>query len=590
MARFILIAFLLLAVTGQTSAQIRQSRDSLFGRRERAIMARFHDFLKFPEFNLPTGKANIGVTIEGPNVSILAVGPSNGHEKEYAQRIEDWNVKSGFTGKTYYSKEDEGAVATIEIKTGGFGKMESHLVVPIDDLVQTLGSLEPQTNIALVAPAWTNLDTDVKPDYVNKSGMRFWNISTPGKIRSVASTLSIPTWVVPALVAWVFLPIVGMGTCFAIGMTVARDQRRPIEQRRKIYSTFVLKGTYIVLGLHTLLVVATLPTRALDPVSQLWFGFRFSQIGLFVVPLFMFVPIVLLPWLTKTEKKLLGATPEEAAKREDFSKYTVPNADLLKTKSTFSGLIPMLGLVLLMVVKNMKSTPIVLVVELVGLFAVLAYMVFRIVGIFSKKGKPVETIPEFLPYLARVQQRIQPISRRLELACPPLSITPLLQGPYGAAVTKKSLMVSPALADRFGDEELDFVLAHELAHLKVNHLSIRRVLILGPVILVWFLFTSMIIGRSITIYASPAFTFSPFLLILVVSPLYRMFVSRLYQKQEYDADEIAVRTTRHKDGAIRALIKMAEQNSLPGFEEVAFNRTHPKIGDRIARIRSLQNV
>jgi Zn-dependent protease with chaperone function len=587
MARLIFLTTFLVALACQGLAQVQESSDSLVGRREHSFLTRLHESLSFPNTEMASGEAVVAVTVEGPNITIIAVGPIKSNAKAYAQKIEDWRQKSGFKGNTTYSQEDDCSAATLVIKTGEFGKMESILVVPVDEILRGVAAIEPRTKIALIAPAWTNLDTSVKPDYVAKNGMRYWDVTQPGKIGSTTSTLTIPKWIVPALIAWIFLPLVGFIICFGIGLAAAKNQSIPIEKRRKIYSLAVGKGIFIVLGLHAILVIATLPTRALDPVSQLWFGFRFSQIGLFVVPLFAIVPILLLPWLNKMETKLLGATPEEAAKKEDFSQYAIPPSDQPKRASLYLGLLWILipiGILLLPIDRHSALYPF-------QRMAVPIYFIIKLIFMVAKK-KPITEplVPNSLIYFNRVQQRVQPIARRLEISCPPISITPLLQGPYGAAITTKSLMVTPALADRFSDEELDFVLAHELAHLKVNHLKIRRVLIAAPFLLLGAMFMALLLGRSLTFYVSPAFIFSPFLLILIVAPFYRYFVSKLFQKQEYDADEIAVRVTRHKDGAMRTLIKIAEQNSLPGFEEVAFTRTHPKIADRIARIRSLQNV
>ena len=591
MVRIIFTVALLIALVGQSFAQIKEASDSLVGRREHAILTRIHNYLHFPNTVMPGASAVAEITVEGSNIAILVVGPVSGHAKAYAQKIEDWRVKSGFKGTTYFSQEDDCAVAGLTIKTGGFGKMESKLVVPIEDFVRNILTSEPFTRVALITPTWTNLDTLVKPEYVASNGTRYWEISDPTKIPTTTSTLTISGWIVPALIAWVFLPLVGMGICFGLGITVAKNTAKPIEERRKFYSTVVVKGTYVVLGLHTILVMATLPTRALDPVSQLWFGFRFSQIGLFIVPLFAIVPILMLPWLNKVEKKLLGATPAEAAKKEDFTSYQVPQAQMPALKKRLLlkiiPLVVIMGFVFLPLGKNNPLASFQLAAVPLYIFGDVIFSTIK----RSKKSTTIEPqIPNGETYLTRVQQRIQPIAAKLEVVCPPISIGQLLQGPYGGAITTKMLTITPAMADRFGDEELDFVLAHELAHLKAGHLKMRKMLVFVPAILIWFLLMFLIVGRSFSLFVSPFVTVSPFTIILVALPVYTLLVSKKFRIQEYQADEMAVRVTGHKDGAMRALIKIAEQNSLPGFDEVVFNRSHPKIMDRIARIRALQNV
>lgn len=589
MFRVLCSLLLILGLVGVSFSQVRKSGEWIVTRREHSILDRLETSFSFPNTTMADGQLVAFLNIEGPNLTAMIVGPVKGNAKSYAQVLEDWRVKSSLPGEVVYSQEDDCAAARLIARTGGFGKMEATLKVPAAQLLVQIQALNPKARTALLAPVWTNLNIAESPGFTAKNGNRIWDITGETSLEPIESKLSVPGWIIPALIAWIFLPIVGLIFCFGIGFTIAKDAKRPIEQRRKIYSTLVGKGTFVVLGLHAILVIATLPTRALDPVSQLWFGFRFSQIGLFVVPLFGILPMAMLPWLNKMETKLLGATPEEQATREDFSQYNalpVVEEATKKKKFPYTILILALGLVLIFWPLD-KNSPLVPFQRLAAPICIVA----TFIPTFRNQKKLTASLEADVPNQAPMRMRVEEHSRRLgqqmNVTVPPVKIGPLLQGPYGAAISLSKLYVSPALADRFTDGELDFVLAHELAHLKQGHLKWKWIIAFAPMIVIFPLMLLVVFRKSFSITISPSFIFSPFLLLLVLLPLSRWLISRMSVKHEFECDAIAVQTTKDKESAIQALVKMAEQNSLPGFDEDAFGRTHPKHKDRIERIRAL---
>lgn len=592
--RFLWVFVCLIILIPCAHAQIKESKDWLVGTKEHNLLTRLSDSFDFPNTEMPTGQAVATVTVEGPNLTILIVGPPKGDSKAYASALDQWREQSHLSGEVTYSQEDDCAAAKLRVEEGGFGKMEANLSFDLGGFTRDFEHVETKTSIALVAPNWTNLNVAAKPDYIARNGNRIWNISKSGVSGTITSTLKVPTWIVPAFIAWLTLPIVGFIVCFGIGFAVAKDQRRPIAQRRKIYAMFVGKGTFIVLGIHALLVVATLPTRALDPVSQLWFGLRFSQIGIFVVPLFGFIPVLLLSPINKLETKLLGATEQEKAEREDFSEYAAPQLQsAVEPPKSFLAKYWRLGfmalclaIALIPLSKDNAFRP----------FQRLFFPLFLLVNFLGpssqlKRVKQMSQayadLPQNAPFRDRVETRGKMIAQRVGVPLPPVMIGTLLQGPYGALINQQKLTVTPAMADRFSDGELDFVIAHELAHLKENHVAKKKAMIFGPLLLFTALFAIILAGKSISFNISPAYTFSPFILILVLGYPYRHWISSTSKKFEYIADEMAVRITRDKDSAISALTKMTRQDGLPGFDEVDFLASHPTIAKRIERIRAI---
>lgn len=592
--RFLWVFVWLIILIPTVQAQIKESKDWLVGTKEHNLLTRLSESFDFPNTEMPTGQGVATITVEGPNLTILIVGPQKGDSKAYASALNQWREQNHLPGEVTYSQEDDCAAAKLRVEEGGFGKMGANLSFDLGGFTRSFEHIETKTSIALVAPNWTNLNVAAKPDYIARNGNRIWNISKSGVSGTITSTLKVPTWIIPAFIAWLTLPVVGFIVCFGIGIAVAKDQRRPIAQRRKIYAMFVGKGTFIVLGIHALLVIATLPTRALDPVSQLWFGLRFTQIGIFVVPLFGIVPFLLLSPINKLETKLLGPTAQEKAEREDFSEYAVPQLSsvteppksFLATYWRLGLMIVCLGIAVIPLSKDNAFRP------FQGMFIPLFILVnfLRPTSQLKRLKQTTQAyadLPQNAPFRDRVETRGRMIAQRVGVALPPVVIGTLLQGPYGAAVSQQKLTVTPALADRFVDDELDFVVAHELAHLKENHVTKQKVMIFAPMLIFMALFMVLVAGKSMSISMSPAFTFSPFLVVLVLAYPFKLWVSNTSKKFEYVADEMAVRITRDKDSAISALTKITRQDALPGFDEIDFLASHPTIAKRIERIRAI---
>ncbi|MBS1726801.1 MAG: M48 family metalloprotease [Armatimonadetes bacterium] len=141
--------------------------------------------------------------------------------------------------------------------------------------------------------------------------------------------------------------------------------------------------------------------------------------------------------------------------------------------------------------------------------------------------------------------------------------------------------------DGDSDDELDFILAHELAHKKAKHVPKRLFMAFAIAFIPMLFFVALMSGKSFGVNISPTFYLSPFLIIFVAMVAGRPLISSSYQKNEFKVDEAAVRLLRNKDAAISALTKVARQNGLPGFNDVDFMQSHPALAKRIERIRAL---
>jgi STE24 endopeptidase len=150
---------------------------------------------------------------------------------------------------------------------------------------------------------------------------------------------------------------------------------------------------------------------------------------------------------------------------------------------------------------------------------------------------------------------------------------------FQAGPSKFSVFISNYLLENMTSEEVNAVMAHELAHAKQKHVMKISGL---------FLFTS-IIGIDLFVVAAtlgqssiwPLISIPAGFVVLFLSP---QLVLRLQRKFEFEADEIAVRTLGEGRPMVSALQKLMELNLVPADRK---SGTHPSIAKRIQRIEQI---
>lgn len=179
-----------------------------------------------------------------------------------------------------------------------------------------------------------------------------------------------------------------------------------------------------------------------------------------------------------------------------------------------------------------------------------------------------------------------------------------------------TIAVTTGLLERLGREELEGVVAHEMAHIKNYDIRLASMLVatVGAIVLLRdvALRSMMWGGRGSSRRSTSkggggpqALLFLLLLLVVVLAPvlatLLRFAVSR---QREYLADTTAALLTRNPEGLARALEKLRDDRSPPlkvsdGVRHLFFNdpqfrraarglaATHPPIEERIARLRRM---
>ncbi|MDG7044089.1 MAG: M48 family metalloprotease [Nitrososphaerota archaeon] len=143
-----------------------------------------------------------------------------------------------------------------------------------------------------------------------------------------------------------------------------------------------------------------------------------------------------------------------------------------------------------------------------------------------------------------------------------------------------SIYVSNYLLDNLSSEEVNAVLAHELAHAKKRHVMKSMALIFFPTIVEMnVLVLGYVITQTNLVLGSIVFA-AGFAAIFLEPRI----AFRFQRRFELEADMIAVRTMGDGRPLISALEKLSALNLVPGGRR---SRTHPSVIERIRRIEQL---
>jgi STE24 endopeptidase len=161
----------------------------------------------------------------------------------------------------------------------------------------------------------------------------------------------------------------------------------------------------------------------------------------------------------------------------------------------------------------------------------------------------------------------------------------------------RKIFLTDNLLDNFSDNEIKFVLAHEIAHDKLHHIPVM--LALGIFSAAAFLFLYRLIFRGISFVSSRGSFSDPsslafiilffFLLTVIAMPL-QNYISR---KMETDADRMALELTGDPDSMRSAIAKLSQMNKSdpnpPEWVEFIFY-SHPSAQSRIKMAENYTSV
>ncbi|RYG37594.1 hypothetical protein EON81_06265 [bacterium] len=582
--RFFLL-FLLVFVSNVGQAGIRESVDSIVDSRTHRFLTALSDRLGFPDTELGKGQAVAALSTSGCNFSVLIVGPVGGDSPAYARILDGWRVSQGLPGEVEWTQEDDCAAALYRYRPGKPGMVSASVTIDLPSLRSALLKVEPKTSFAASDANWSKIDYGFAPDAETSTGIRYWNFTAdrPG-FRPVVGTITIPPFLPVALVAWFILLPVGVLGSFGLGIVVAKRTSIPLAQRRKLYGRIVMGGAMGTLMVHSLLVIATLPTRALDPLTQLWFGQRFSQFALFILPLGVLVPVLVLPLVTRFEKRLMGPSEEEKVLRSPEMEPT-REIDKAYSKKWFRFAIPMfiIGLALQGWYFSMsKEVPYRQLVSILGHLLVFIPFIAQILMKMPRYKVEATTLESLEAYLrVRVHALaakvgMEPVASRV--------ITETSGGKYSATMSRSGVGVSVHALEQLQPEEIDWLIAHELAHQKLGHLRKLQILSYLPMGIILIPAAALLMNGSFI--GNPLVLLGPFLAVMVITVPWGFTIRRMRRAHEFEADRLAVETTGDREAGISALRKTTLNDASPGIHDTDVS-THPDVTARIGAMRAL---
>ncbi|RYG32231.1 hypothetical protein EON81_21115, partial [bacterium] len=371
---------------------------------------------------------------------------------------------------------------------------------------------------------------------------------------------------------------------FGAGVLIAKRESIPLAERRKLYGKIVMGGTIGTIAVHSLIVMATLPTRVLDPMTQLWFGERFAEFALPFLPVGVLVPLIALAFVGPIEKRLMGPSDEErAAQSPELKPMREVDA---QTKNPYRWYL--IGMMLSGVILYGAMT----FVEkdfphksLIGNVGAVLFLVGELANIFTSKSPKFQVQASTLSALeSSLRDRVATLSNRMGMEpVPSRVLTESIYGKFGAVLDRRGVGVGVHALEQLTPAEVDYLIAHELAHKKLGHLKKRLFWTLAPTALAIVPILSFVFGRSSAGF-SPMLAFSPLLMVLLLMVPQHFFVRHMMRQQEFEADRLAVETTGDRAAALSSLRKITLNDASPGIHDTDM-LSHPAVAARLEAMR-----
>jgi Zn-dependent protease with chaperone function len=450
-----------------------------------------------------------------------------------------------FAGETIeWSQGDEFTVVRLLVERGRFGRRHAQLTVPVGRLVVGLKRAGLVPHALLRLPKHVHAPALPFP----KEERRFWvqyAVSNASPDFQVTTSANVTTVGIVLLLLFVaFVPMVTT-LSLVLAALIACWQRLPIERRRWLYPKLVIYPTFAAILCHaplTIFVISFSPYPR--TISDVWFGTL--QPGTILGPTvtLALLPCLLAFWLAvPIEWKLFGRPEEKLLAME-------------KRKDLLAKIAVDISLSL---VRNWRQ---------------------------QRQAWRQDD---------ELEQQVKALALQLGITNPPKVMvdespdgrehTFIFALPQAVIISRKSLEV-------LTPEELRCALAHELAHLKLRHLSRRFPLLflcvalfsLSPLTFAvlpmrdrWLPAVDPVWLITVGIFLAP--TFALFLLFFGTR-----WISR---RQEFEADRMALEVTRNLDGIVSALTKLVQHSPMPYLAQVEDLSTHPALSHRIERLRQI---
>ncbi|MBV9852489.1 MAG: M48 family metalloprotease [Armatimonadetes bacterium] len=382
----------------------------------------------------------------------------------------------------------------------------------------------------------------------------------------------------------IFVAAVGMIGLLAV-VRVARDERLPAETRRQRLKALPMNAILGVFLLYTPLMMAYLRTQHPLAVSDLWFS---SSTPATLVPFLAPFPAILLFLMPIATRRLetrhlgpapvaapISMSPEETAIRQRMARW-----------SALPHLAAVVGVAVGLFLLPRKSPlypvlhPLAQILPVVGA-AVIARLFRRPLAAFT-----CITPDDDLTWRARqlgMQMGARPQEVRVEDSS---------KAAHYATITNEGggrILVSRKLLEAMSRDELEFLLAHQVALMQVKvPLTPLMLLPVLPAVLPIAFAAWILTGHR----ATTLFSLMPYLIPLMLLPLLAtLFLSRrgatLEARRALAADRAALAVTRNVAAAQSALMKLASSAPASPGEVAGMGALPPSLAARLKALAEM---
>lgn len=492
-----------------------------------------------------------------------------------------------------WSHGDAFSAAHVSLSSGHFGAREAVSVFPAGRIVDGLRRAGYAPHVLLSVPRHVVQDPRLGALPQERMRASWWyDASRLNADEKITVRARLPAASLAATLAFfLFVPVVG-----ALGLTAAvlfgMGPGVPIATRRRLYPKIATWPTFAAIALHAPFVIVFLRSSHPRVVGDLWFGTS-SLTGAFM-PFLMAGPLVmmlLLPLTKRAELRLFGPSEEAAPAAAAAVPEMSPEEKAARKSVLLWGLAPnVIGLALILAKDIIAPRPSPLrpwVFPVAMLFTFLGSHLVR--WLLRGRLRPFESPPVLDPALT---ERAQTLAARMGVArlkSVAVDHSPAGRATANALVGPNKIIVTSRLCGALTAPEMDFVLAHEIAHLRGGHFARSLVISLLGATLLFLPLLLALSGRRV-LPANNALATLAFLL-----PLFGFFVVFvasfwLRRQREHEADRFALGATGDLPAAMNALATMAANSPLPHLHEVDILSTHPKLSRRFAALRQIAHT
>ena len=524
-------------------------------------------------------QTTILITVGASYVNILAVALPDSKARDLAEAVAyglEGEVAERLTLE--YHSEDGKAVVYGEGSRAAFGSHSGSRHLQIGKLADALRLRAWDAAIVLRVAPYTQSQSTGLTRSQGTNWTFYGGRQVPTKV--VDLKVEITALVMGAFYFFLIGPwLIGI-SCMVAAYVYGRNERIPIERRRKVYPKLALTPIFGSIAVHVPFALWFLVARGYRPFADLWFG---TYSAMSISP-FIIVPIplmfLLLPAMTKLEKKLFGdsqlgvkppeLTPEENAAERAMKKITyVP---LLLSAPFF--------LLYLLLPSNSPA-------RFIAFAIVILLIVFgsSLIKLFFKNRMPLLVTER---QDAEIESTARKLAQQMGTTFKDVIIDVSPNGrtiPHAQVTLKGQVRISQRLTELLNGPEIESIMAHELAHLKLGHLKFRQRMLFGLILVIVLPMSLYMVIRSVAGQSPIGVFVMGFPLALF--PIQFFVLRPMMQRQEYAADEEVLRQTRNLDAAISAMVKLVENSPLPHAHEIDAVGVHPAMSKRLSRLREI---